>query len=196
MLAGIDRLCRTAIAAGCFVGLAALPALAGPITDDATKAEQAIGAGDAAGAIAAFDQATDAFWDAAPLAFRVATFADNVTGFGKYTPRGDATFHAGDAATIYLEPVGYGFAADGDNFRVSYATGIEIRTPGGLILGKTDDFGTADWSGRTKSHEVQAVVNVTLPTALPPGSYLLLLTLKDAATAKSATVTLPFTIAG
>ena len=90
--------------------------------------------------------------------------------------------------------MGYGFATEGDGFRVTYGTGIEIRTPGGLILGKTDDFGKLTWTGRTKSHEVQAAVSVTLP-ALKPGDYLLLLTLTDEASAKSATTTLPFTIA-
>jgi hypothetical protein len=169
-------------------------AIAGPIADNATDAEQRAAAGDGAGAVSAFDAATDAFFDAAPLTFRVATLADDVTGFGKYTPHAGA-YHASGTATVYLEPVGYGFARDGDGYRVSYGTSLEIRTPGGLILGKTDDFGTLSWSGRTRSHEVQAVLAVTLPAALKPGSYELVVTLKDEATAKSATATLPFDIA-
>ena len=180
-------------AAGAVLALASA-AYAGPITDNATDAETRAAAGDGAGAVAAFDAAEDAFFDAAPLTFRVATFADGVTGFGKYTPHADAAFKAGDTATVYLEPVGYGFTRDGDGYRVGYGTALEIRTPGGLILGKTDDFGTLTWSGRGKSHEVQAVVSVTLPSALKPGEYQLLLTLKDEASAKTATATLPFTI--
>ncbi len=192
-LSGVAFALCTAVA----LGAPAHPALARPIADGAAQAEQAITAGDAKGAIAAFDGATDAFWNAVPLAFRVATFATGISGFGQYTPVGDATFHAGDAVSIYLEPVGYGFlpADSGSGYAVRYRTGIEIRTPGGLILGKTDDFGTAEWTGEAKSHEVQAVVAVTLPAALKPGSYLLLLTLTDVATQKQATTTLPFTIA-
>lgn len=182
------------MAAGATLALASA-AQAGPIADNAADAETRAAAGDGAGAVAAFDAAADAFFDAAPLTFRVATFAADVTGFGKYTPLADAAFHAGGAVTVYLEPVGYGFTRDGDGYRVSYGTALEIRTPGGLVLGKTDDFGTLSWSGRGKSHEVQAVLNVTLPTALKPGDYELLLTLKDEASAKSATATLPFTIA-
>jgi hypothetical protein len=174
--------------------LSAAPALAGPIGDNAGDAETRIGAGDGSGAVTAFDAATAAFFDAVPLTFRVATFADNVEGFGKYTPH-DGSYHAGQTATIYLEPVGYGFTRDGDGFRVGYGTALEIRTPGGLILGKTDDFGTLTWTGRARSYEVQAAVSVTLPTMLKPGDYELLLTLKDEASAKSATATLPFTIA-
>jgi len=196
------HLARAATAAALVSLLLATAAVAGPIADNAGKAEQDLATGDAAGAIAAFDEAADAFWSAVPLTFRVATFATDVKGFGEYTPVSDATFHAGDTATIYLEPVGYGFApVQGDNagtppgFRVSYTTGIEIRTPGGLILGKTDNLGTAEWSGTAKSYQVQTAVSVALPAALKPGSYLLLLTLTDTTTRKSATATLPFAIA-
>lgn len=194
MFAGnFRRQCARLAVAGVALSLASA-ALAGPIVDNATDAEQRAAGGDGAGALSAFDAATDAFFDATPLAFRVATFADDVTGFGKYTPHAGA-YHASDTATVYLEPVGYSFTHDGDDFRVTYGTGLEIRTPGGLILGKTDDFGTLTWSGRTRSHEVQAVLSVTLPSALKPGSYELLVTLKDEPSGKAATATLPFDIA-
>jgi len=201
MPAATLHLARAATVVAAFALFASTAAVAGPVADNAGKAEQALASGDTAGAIAAFDAATDAFWAAAPLTFRVATFATDVKGFGEYTPVSDATFHAGDTVTIYLEPVGYGFAsatsdAGAAQYKVSYTTGIEIRTPGGLILGKTDNLGTAEWSGTAKSYQVQTAVSVALPSALKPGSYLLLLTLTDATTQKSATATLPFTIAG
>ncbi len=192
MLAANFRRNLVRLTVGGTLALAAA-AQAGPISDAATEAETKAAAGDSAGAVAAFDAAADAFFEAAPLAFRVATFADSVAGFGRYEPH-VGTFRAGDTATVYLEPVGYGVTRDGDNFRVSYGTAIEIRTPGGLILGKTDDFGALTWTGRAKSYEVQAAVSVTLPTGLKPGEYDLLLTLNDQASAKSATATLPFAI--
>ena len=137
MLAGIYRVNQlgraTVIAAGLALTFGG-GAIAGPVADHATEAEQQAAAGDGTAAITAFDAAVDAFWQAEPLTFRVARFADQITGFGMYTPRADGPFHVGDTVNIYLEPVGYGFAADGDGFRVSYGTGIEIRTPGGLIL--------------------------------------------------------------
>jgi hypothetical protein len=169
-------------------------AMAGAIVDNATDAEQQAAAGNGAAAVSAFDAATDAFFDAVPLTLRVATFAAAVTGFGNYTVH-TGPFHASDTAKVYLEPVGYGFARDGDGYRVSYGTALEIRTPGGLILGKTDDFGMLTWTGGTRSHEVQAVLSVTLPAELKPGSYEMLVTLKDATSGKTATATLPFDIA-
>jgi hypothetical protein len=195
MMAGICRLRRLArVIATVGVTLAfATGALAGPISDKAAEAENLIAASDAAGSLAAFEAATDAFWDASPLQFRVATLADDVTAFGKYTPRSDSAFHSGDTLQIYLEPVGYGFAADGDGFRVSFSAGLEIRK-GNVILGKTDDLGTFGWQGRTKSHEVHAAVSVALPS-LSPGDYQLVLTLNDATSGKSATTTLAFAIA-
>jgi hypothetical protein len=169
-------------------------AAAGPVADNAARAESLLATGDAAGAAAAFDAAADAFAAASPLQFRVALFADQVTGFGQYRPRPEGPFHSADTVTIYLEPIGYGFSSDGDQQRVSFSTAIEIRTPGGLVLGKTDDFGTVEWRGRSKDRSIDTAVSVALPQ-LKPGSYELLLTLTDAATTKSATATLPFTIA-
>ena len=196
MMGGICRLgtlARAMVAAGSIVLAAASGAIAGPIGDKAAETENLITSGDAAGSLAAFDAATDAFWTASPLQFRAALFADNVTAFGKYEPRASSTFHAGDTMQIYLEPVGYGFAADGAGYRVSFSAGIEIRK-GDLILGKTDDLGTFGWQGRTKSHEVHAAVSVGLPS-LGPGDYQLLVTLSDTTSGKSATTTLPFTVA-
>lgn len=192
---GISR--RSAAAAALLALLAAgsLPttALAGAIAEDAGNAETLLAQGQPAEALAAFDKATDAFWAASPLQFRAALFAASVKGFGQYEPRADANFRSGDTALVYLEPVGYGFTPSGSGYDVAFTTGIEIRTAGGILLAKTDDFGRLDWHGRSESHEVQAAVGITLPT-LKPGNYQLKLTLSDAASAKQASVTLPFTI--
>ena len=191
-------ICRRSVAAT--AGLAFLvagglstAASAGAITNFATDADNLLQQGKPAEALAAFDQATDAFWAASPLQFRVALFASSVKGFGQYEPRPDANFRSGDKAIVYLEPVGYGFTPAASAFTVAFTTAIEIRTAGGILLAKADDFGKLEWTGRTKSHEIQTAVNVTLPT-LKPGNYKLTLTLSDAATAKQASVTLPFSI--
>ena len=170
-------------------------ALAGPAADKASEAEALLGEGKAGEALSAFDEAIEAFWQGSPLQFRAVLFADAVAAFGKYEPRPNAIFRAGESVTVYLEPIGYAFVSAGGFHRVAFATGIEIRTPGGLILGATEDFGELIWSGRAKSREVHAAISVTLPQ-IKPGDYELLLTLTDQASKKTATVTLPFTIAG
>ncbi len=168
-------------------------AVAGEITEFATDADDLLQQGKPQAALDAFNKATDAFWAASPLQVRTALFAASITGFGQYEPRADNKFRSGDTATIYAEPVGYGFTSGDDAFTAAFTAGIEMRTAGGLVLAKVDDFGRLEWHGRTKSHAIHLAVNVVLPT-LKPGDYRLVLTLTDAATAKAAAITLPFSI--
>lgn len=193
MTLDVSRLAPAAlIAAMLATGLPAA-ASAGPIADNAAAAEALLDDGLVDEAIAAFGAATEAFWAAAPLTLGAATFATDVNSFGDYQAV-DPTFAAGDTATIYLEPQGYGFVEVGGWYRAAFATALEIRTPGGLILGQSDDFGTVVWAGRHPSREILLTVSVTLPE-LKPADYELELTLSDNASDKSATVVLPFAIA-
>jgi hypothetical protein len=186
----------TAVAAAT-IGLAgsgALPvAVAGEITEHAADADDLLQQDKPGEALNAFERAVEAFWTAAPLQFRIALLADSVAGFGDYQPRGEAAFRAGETVTAYLEPVGYGFTRTGDAFVAAFDVDLEIRTPGGLVLAKSEDFGRPAWRGRTRSREVHAAIGVALPD-LKPGDYQLLLTLNDAASGKSATATLAFSI--
>ena len=170
-----------------------VPALAGPAADAAAEAE-ALLSSDPSAALAAFGKAEAAFWAASPLQFRKVIFAGDVKGFGQYTPRPDSVFKAGERATIYLEPFGYAFTENGDTIDVGLTADVEIRTPGGLILGKADDFASLEWSGREKSREVHATIAIDLP-ALKPGDYELVLALRDKASPKTTTATLPFSVA-
>ncbi len=169
------------------------PAAAGEIADKATLAETLVGRGYGEAALAAFDKATDAFWAASPLQLRVITFADSVEGYGNYVARPDTRFRKGDTLRLYFEPVGYGFTPIGDGVRAAIAVDVEIRTPGGLILGSAEDFVRLEWKGRTPMHEVHATVATPLPD-LKPGDYQLLLTLRDQGSPKTEEVTLPFSV--
>lgn len=167
---------------------------AGAVSDEATEAEALLTEGKASEALAAFDKASAAFWTAMPLNLRTALFATEVDGFGRYAPRPPGPFRSGEQATIYLEPVGYALVPDGDRFRMGLAVDMSIRTPGGLVLAKADDFAHLEWSGRTQSHELHATIKVVMPT-LKPGRYELILGLRDQGSDKSASAKLPITIA-
>ena len=180
-------------ALSCAALLLASPAAAGQIADPATLAEALLGRGYAAAALAAFDRAEAAFWEASPLQLRTIVFADKVDGYANYTPRPDATFHQNDTLKVYFEPVGLAFTPDGDGFRSALAADLQIRTPGGLILATSKDFGRLEWRGRSKLHEIQATIELPLPM-LKPGDYQLLLTLRDEGSSKQTTATLPFTV--
>jgi hypothetical protein len=189
------RTARVAALGAALVGLATMTASAGEIADRAAEAESLVQQGKAADALAAFDKATDALWSAMPFSIRTDVFANTVEGYGRYEPRANATFHSGDKATIYVEPVAYGFAGTDGDITVAFKVGIEVKTAGGLTLARADDMGSVSWHGRTRSRAVHSALNVALPE-LKPGSYRLAVTLTDAASGKTATAELPFRIAG
>lgn len=167
---------------------------AGEIADKAALAETLVERGYAEAALSALDKAVAAFWEESPLQIRTIAFVDGVAGYGNYTPRDGSVFRNGDTLRLYFEPVGYGFATAGDDVRAAIAIDVEIRTPGGLILATAENFATLTWSGRTPMREVQGTIETRLPF-LKPGEYLLLLTLRDTNSDKTADVTLPFSVA-
>lgn len=187
--------CAASILLAVALSAGAATAGAGEIADKAALAETLVERGYPEAALAALDKSVAAFWAASPLQLRTIAFVDGVEGYGRYTPRGGTAFRNGDSLRLYFEPVGQTFAPDGDGVRAAIAVDIEIRTPGGLILGTAKDFATVEWAGRTPMHEVQATVETRLPF-LKPGDYLLLLTLRDKNSDKSADVTLPFSVDG
>jgi hypothetical protein len=168
-------------------------ASAGEIADNAAEAETLLGAGNAAGGFEALDAAIDAFWTDAPLTLRQVYFA-GPAGAGLAAKRPDGPFLPGEAARIYLEPVGYGFAEADGTYTVALDTGIEIRTPGGIILAKDPNFGHLEWKGTVRNRSFNGRIGIELPQ-LKAGDYELLITVDDPASGKSASATLPFTVA-
>jgi len=166
---------------------------AGEIADKATLADTLLERGYPEAGLAAFDKATAAFWSASPLQFRAIVLADDVDGYGSYTERSSTTFRKGDTLSVYFEPVGHTFTPTADGVRAAIDVDVEIRTPGGLILGSADDFASVAWMGRKPIYEVHATIATELPD-LKPGPYLLLLTFRDQGSAKVKEVTLPFSI--
>ncbi|MCB1487072.1 MAG: hypothetical protein KDJ88_06395 [Bauldia sp.] len=186
-------LAAVACCAAFYCGLLA-PVQAGPIADQAKLSETLLGRGYDSAALSAFSKAAAAFWDASPLQLRTVVFADKVEGYANYTPRANSVFRNNDTLRIYFEPVGFAFKPDGDGFSSTIAADLQIRTPGGLILATSEDFGRLHWQGRSKMHEVQATIEFPLPD-FKPGEYQLLLTLRDEGSPKKTTVTLPFSVA-
>lgn len=168
---------------------------AGEVTDQATLAETLLDRGYDAAAAAAFSRAAAAFWMASPLQTPTILFVDDVEGYANYQPREKAEFGPRDTLRIYFEPTGFAFTPDADGFSSALAADLEIRTPGGLILATSEDFGRLEWQGRSRMHEVHATIELPLPE-LKPGEYLLLLTLRDEGSSKQTTATLPFAVSG
>jgi len=162
-------------------------------SDAVGRAESLLAEGKVGEALNAFDGATDAFWSALPLTFRTALFAERIGSYGDYSNRADARFRSGETALVYLEPVGFSWMPDGDGFKTSLETDLEIRSPSGLIFSKAEKFATIDKTSRTKVREINLAIRLTLP-ALKAGDYELKVTVRDLAGRKTATASLPFAI--
>lgn len=174
--------------------LMVVPSRAGPIADAAADAEALLPAGSPAATWEQFDRATELFWAEAPLAFRRALLVDSVDGFGQYQPRASARFRAGDSLVAYLEPVGYGWTAIGDQFRIRFSVDLVITSTGNGIIIAEPGFATIERLGRTRSREFQITLDMTLPD-LPADTYALQITLSDTATGKTAEIAIPFEVA-
>ena len=72
---------------------------------------------------------------------------------------------------------------------------LEIRNASGQILTKSSAPALFEKISRNRNREFQITVGVQLP-ALKAGDYVLVLTVTDAATGRSAPVELPFSITG
>lgn len=191
MLAPLRIIAFIAVAAAIPSGLAT--AQADPFTEKASEAESLLQSGQTEAAFEALDAAIDAFWATAPLTITDAYFVSTDVGPGKDARRADAPFATGERMAVHVAPLGYGFEADSGTVRIAMTTNIEIRTPGGIILARSAEFGRLEWSGPAKNRNFSGRVNIDLPT-LRPGRYELFLTLTDQASQKAANVTLPFAI--
>lgn len=169
-------------------------ASAGEAANKASEAEGLLAAGKVKEAIDAFDASAEAFWKAAPLAFRKALFVDDVKSYGEYVAHAGSTFAPGSELKIYAEPVGFGWTDMGDKHRIAFKAEIEIRNDKGLIFAKSPAPAELEKVGSSPSRDFHLTVGFRLPD-LKPGSYKLILTVTDEATGKTAPIELPLTIA-
>jgi hypothetical protein len=168
-------------------------AQAGEVARKAAEAETLLQSGEASAAFDALNAAVNEFWSLAPFIIHSASVASEGGNSVASDPASVRPVRSGEKIKILVEPLGYGFTESGGEFTIALKTGIEIRTPGGLILARTDDFEDLKWSGPVKNRSFTAKVGVELPK-LKPGNYEILLTLTDQASGGTASATLPFEV--
>lgn len=168
-------------------------AVAGEIGDAFLEAEAALPGDDAIATWEAFERATELYWAAAPLSFSAIVIADEVRGFGDYDPRPDNRFSAGDRFTLYVEPVGYGWTAIGDDYRIRFVLDLAITSEARGALFSEPEFAVVERRAMTRAREFQATISLTLP-ALPPDRYQMQLTFRDSATGKSGLAEIDFVV--
>ena len=180
-----SRILAATIFAGLFVPMIGVPAIAQGAGAAFLAAEQSLDEGTPQQFWSEFDRAVELFWAEAPLSFRAATLVDSSEGYGRYVLRDGVRYQPDDSLTAYLEPVGYGWTAIGDDFRIRFDLDLEITSEIAGTLLAEPGFAIVERLSQNRSREFQATIELTVPD-LPTGRYQLRLTFSDAATGKSA----------
>ncbi|MBB4189498.1 hypothetical protein [Sinorhizobium terangae] len=172
-------------------------ALAGPLSDAATKAEQQATSGDVAGARETLRQAVSEFSQTLPFAIGKAVFVTaEPAGYAMYEPKADPTFKAGEAIVSYVEPVGLTWkeASVKGKIQTRFTVDFDILNPKGEVLASQKAFGDFTFTGYLRNQEIYSTLTIDV-TGAPAGDYVLRFHFNDINSGKSATVDQPFKIA-
>ena len=163
------------------------PALAGPLVDAATVAEEKLAAGDYLGAVEAGRTVADLLWEASPgLTFGQALLvAENATGFGVFNPRENNVFKKGDPILIYCEPQGFAYGEPGAGlYSVNFVVDLQVLDASGNELANAPGATEYNMTSRHKNREVQANITYRLD-GIAVGRYTLITTLRDKNSART-----------
>jgi hypothetical protein len=134
-----------------------------------------------------------AAWEKTPLTMRTATFVtEKAPLYGTFTPRPSSSFKQGEPILAYLEPVGYGWKAQGDEVVLGMTLDVVLKTRDGKILGGQEKFLNYQQASRRRMRELMLNVSLNLGNT-PAGDYVVEFVAEDL-TGKSGSVTLPFTV--
>lgn len=192
MLARLDDFIRASPAAP--EAAASAPAALGEIAGKARDAEALAAEGKFAEAVAALDSAAVALWNKSPLTFRrVLWVAAPPEGFGAYNPRENNVYASGAKMIAYAEPLGFGWSETGDIFRIELVTDIVVRDKDGKELLRREKFQSLKIGSRVRNREFMATFSFTFE-GIPRGEYVVDTLVRDLATGKTGTFSLPFVV--
>ncbi|MFZ2100116.1 MAG: hypothetical protein WAU86_06080 [Oricola sp.] len=183
----------------CFMSLLLFAAVtgaahAGPIADNAAKAEQLLEQGDSIGAAEALDAAMEEIWTQSPLVFRKVLFVEDSDGFGIYRQRENNIFKPGEPLVIYVEPIGFGYGKHsiGGN-EISLSSDFDLLDSDGNSLFAKEDFLTVNLPVRYHNREFQMNLTVNL-SGLTAGKYTAKFRVHDVNSPKTGDFELPFEV--
>ncbi|MFL5258665.1 MAG: hypothetical protein ACJ8AS_02855 [Hyphomicrobiales bacterium] len=167
---------------------------AGELADAGALAEAQVAGHRYLEALATLVRAEDSVWEEIPLSFRKALFvASDPKGFGLYDVHQGDTFKRADPIIVYAEPVGYGFAKQGDLNIIDLSVDFELRTKDGRPVGNGKNVASPGLRSHAENREFSINVVYDFST-LPAGSYEVTTTVSDRTTGKSGSFSLPFTL--
>lgn len=163
----------------------------GPSAFDAgfARFEEALAESDYSAALAALRSSFEAFRERSPLLLENVKFVtSDSASYGIYEPRASDTFGAGDVIYLYLEPVGQVLKGSGDEkHEFGFSADFSLEDAAGKVLGGQKDFASPRFSSWNANTEIALTFNFSF-TGLQPGRYKILLTVRDAHSAKSASI--------
>ncbi|MDN2565684.1 hypothetical protein N1F89_05575 [Aquibium sp. A9E412] len=187
------RLPSAALAAALI--LAAAPAAAGPIVEQAEEAERLLEAGEPVAAVEALDRAMEEIWRRAPLVFRKVVPVESASGYGLYVEREDSALAPGEPLKVYVEPIGLAYGRNRvGSLEINADLDLAIENPLGTTLFAQEDFLNLSLPVRYRNREVQFTITVELDGA-PAGDYVARFTVRDRHSDKRARFALPFSVA-
>ncbi|MCL4676221.1 MAG: hypothetical protein KJZ59_09405 [Pararhodobacter sp.] len=144
----------------------------------------------------AADQAALLAWQDMPLILRNASFVTGeAVGYGLHTPRADSVFAPDEPLLVYAEPLGYGWRGNDDGTHTfGLSIDFKLRDPAGTLIGEREGFQRAVITSRHRNREFFITLTLNL-TSAPAGDYVLEYLVHDLVSEKTATMSLPFTIA-
>jgi len=150
---------------------------------------EAMGRSDFSGALKDLRFSFEAFREKSPLLLENVKFVtSDSASYGIYEPRPSDEFAAGDVIYLYLEPVGQTLKDSGDGrHEFGFSADFSLEDATGKVLGGQKDFANPRFSSWNFNTEIALTFNFSF-SGLQAGRYKILLTVRDAHSAKSATV--------
>lgn len=167
--------------------LAATPAFAGPVADQAAGIEAKLAQGDGAGAIGQAQDLLASVWgQAQAVSFSQALLVEQeATGYGVYNPRATNIFKPGEKILIYAEPVGFDYGNPGEGlWSVNFFIDLQVVDAGGSQLANLPEVTQYNMVSRHLNREIPANITYTLG-GIKPGRYTLVTTFRDKNSQKS-----------
>lgn len=158
------------------------------------RAGEAAGAGRAAEALDALDDAAIQVWERMPLSVRRSVFvAEEPQGYGVFNARDTNAFDPGQPLLVYAELAGHLWRRSGDLFRTDLALDFELRTRDGQSMVAQQNFNTIATASRRRNREFFVYVTYAF-TGIEPGDYVVRTIVRDRVGAKQTSFDLAFTI--
>jgi hypothetical protein len=165
------------------------PAPSGDFDTGFARFGKAMGRSDFSGALKALRSSFEAFREKSPLLLENVKFVtSDSASYGIYEPRPSDEFSAGDVIYLYLEPVGQTLKDSGaGRHEFGFSADFSLEDATGKVLGGQKDFASPSFSSWNFNTEIALTFNFSF-SGLRAGRYKILLMVRDAHSAKSATV--------